>query len=298
MKNEKLCHVISILFLLACTCVIILSVLRLQSALVPQIRGTDESVVSASAAAADENVRPEASEAVQPTEMSPVTEWIPPIIYDDYPTSEIDSQSFVDTIVLGNSQAQAMRQFGLLKNADFCTRVGLSIHKVLSDGTATPPISDLYGKQYSKAVFVFGENELGWPYPENFISHYKKVIAKVRELNPGIRIYCQAIFPVTAQHSAADKTGVNNENVRRFNALLEKMCDEVDAQYMPVAPAFFDSSGALPADAATDGVHFSYNYCKIWAGDLSAYLRDVQAEPVETATTAPVTETDEGENEP
>lgn len=292
MKNEKLRHAISILFLLACTCAIIISVLHLKSELTTQIRGTEGTSVSESAAVSDADAVDEASETAQPVETSSATEWIPPIVYDDYPTSAIDPQSFVDTIVLGNSQAQAMRQYGLLKNADFCTRIGLSIHKVISDGTASPPIADLYGKHYSKAVFVFGENELGWPYPENFISHYKKVIAKVRELNPGIRIYCQAIFPVTAEYSAAAKMGVTNENVRRFNAMIEQMCDEVDAQYMPVSPAFFDSTGALPADAATDGVHFSYNYCKIWAGDLSAYLRDEQAQPVETATTEPVTETD------
>ena len=45
---------------------------------------------------------------------------------------------------------------------------------------------------------------------------------------------------------------------------------------------FFDRDGALPADAATDGVHFGYDYCKTWAGDLSAYL---QAEPQPDLTT-------------
>jgi lysophospholipase L1-like esterase len=189
--------------------------------------------------------------------------------------------------VLGNSQAQALSNFGLIRDADFVTRVGLSIHQVLTSKNGDAPIAQLNGKQYEKAVFIFGENELGWPYPENFITHYKKVIAKVRELNPGVEVYCQAIFPVSAEYSEKSTNGITNENVRAFNALIEKMCGEIDAHFMPVSDAFFDRDGALPAGAATDGVHFGYDYCKIWAGDLSAFLQA----PTEDAQTVTETET-------
>ena len=72
------------------------------------------------------------------------------------------------------------------------------------------------------------------------------------------------------------KTGITNEHVVQFNELIEAMCAEVGATYMPVSDAFKDNTGALPEGAARDGVHFSYDYCKIWAGDLSAYLQDEQ----------------------
>lgn len=202
------------------------------------------------------------------------TQWLPPIQYDDYVSSEISPENFHSTVVLGNSQAQALSNYGLMKNADFVTKVGLSINKVLYSDGGDAPIQKLYGKSYQKAVFIFGENELGWPYPQNFISEYKKVIAKVRELNPGVQIYCQGIFPVSAEYSAKSKTGITNENVVIFNEKLEKMCEEIDAKFMPPSEAFKDSTGALPEGAATDGVHFNYDYCKIWAGDLSTYLQD------------------------
>lgn len=212
----------------------------------------------------------ETSESVSSTQMP--TQPLPVIEYAPYEPSEVDPQNFRETIVLGNSQAQALANFGLLKNADFATKVGLSINQVLQSKSGNPPIRALYGKSYRKAVFVFGENELGWPYPKNFIAQYKKVIEKVRELNPGVKVFVQGIFPVSAESSAKNTNGVTNENVRVFNEYLQQMCTEIDAVFMPVSAAFFDDTGALPEGVAHDGVHFGYDYCKIWAGDLSAYL--------------------------
>ncbi|MBQ7541803.1 MAG: hypothetical protein IJT44_05880 [Clostridia bacterium] len=200
------------------------------------------------------------------------------IRYDEYIPSEIDEQAFDDTVIIGNSQAEELSNYGLVTNADFVARVGLSIHQVLSDGTGSPPISEIYGNHYTKAVLVFGENELGWPYPENFISHYKELIDKVRELNPGVKVYCQAIFPVTTEYSNTSTNGINNENVVKFNEMIREMCEEVDAVYLPVSDAFYNADGALPDEITTDGVHFSYQYCKLWAGDLSAYLAQNEAE--------------------
>ncbi len=272
MKRAKLLHAISIAVLILLTAVI--------SAVVVHVGRTVPLPVPQATTAA-----PTEAQSTEP-QTEDATEWLPEIEYDTYTPSEIARESFRSTVILGNSQAQALSNFGLIRDADFVTRVGLSINQVLSSKDGDPPIAGLYGHQYEKAVFIFGENELGWPYPENFIAHYKKVIAKVRELNPGVKVYCQAVFPVTAEHSAKNEYGITNENVRLFNGLIEKMCDEIDATFMPVSDAFFDRDGVLPADAATDGVHFGYDYCKIWAGDLSAYLKDGTDETSETAGSA------------
>ena len=281
MENAKLRHGLAIAVLIVLT-----------AAVLAALAQTRRAFPAAETPAAVSETVTETADDVRETYSAPAeaqTEWMPPIEYDEYTPSEIDAQSFRDTVVLGNSQAQALQNFGLMQNADFVTRIGLSIHKVLSDGTATPPIASLYGKQYRKAVFVYGENELGWPYPKNFISHYKKVIDKVREINPGVAVYCQAIFPVSAESSAKSTTGITNENVRKFNAMIEEMCGEIGATFMPYASAFVDPTGALPQGAAFDGVHFGYDYCKIWAGDLSAYLAggdDTAASGADTATTS------------
>lgn len=284
MKNAKLLHVLLVAVLVLLTAVISVAVIRIGRTMPVPVQ--DEPAAQSSGAAQTETASEPASA------IATEAQWIPEIVYDDYQASEIDPENFRSTVILGNSQAQALSNFGYIKNADFVTRVGMSILHVLSSDSGNPPIAQLYGKHYDKAVLVFGENELGWPYPKNFIVHYKKVIDKVRELNPGVEIYCQAIFPVSAEHSAKSTTGTTNENVRVFNALIREMCDEIGAHYMPVSEAFFDSEGALPADAAHDGVHFGPEYCKIWAGDLSAYLQSET--PAATETEIPAETTEEG----
>ena len=276
MNKAKLLHAAQIAVLVLLTAVISAAAVHFGRTSVPV--SAPESTTQTTAAQQDVTE-------TQPTE----PDWLPEIEYDAYTPSEIVRENFRSTVVLGNSQAQALANFGLIRDADFVTRIGLSIHHVLSSPDGVAPIADLYGKHYDKAVFIFGENELGWPYPQNFITHYKKVIAKVRELNPGVEVYCQEIFPVSAACSAKAKNGVTNENVRIFNDLLKKMCDEIDAHYMPVSQAFFDRDGVLPADAATDGVHFGYDYCKIWAGDLSAYLQQAP-KPADAQQVTEITE--------
>ena len=251
MKNAKLKHVLQIAVLLLLTAVILFPVVRIGRA-APVSAETDTTAPSAPVPAPDVTELQTAAE--------PQTEdmWLPEIEYDDYTPSAIAQENFHSTVILGNSQAQALSNYGLIRDADFVTRIGLSINQVLTSKSGDAPISQLYGKQYKKAVFIFGENELGWPYPKNFISIYKNVIAKV------------------------------HENVQLFNAAVEEMCGEIGAHFMPVSDAFFDRDGVLPADAAKDGVHFNYDYCKIWAGDLSAYLRQDE-QPIETTTDEGVT---------
>ena len=280
MKRAKLLHAIQIAALILLTVVISAVVVHVGRS-VPVSAPT--TTARAQTEPAETVTQPQATDA-------PQTEWLPEIEYDVYTPSAIDSENFRSTVVLGNSQAQALSNFGLIRDADFVTRVGLSIHQVLTSKTGDPPIAQLYGKQYKKAVFIFGENELGWPYPQNFITHYKKVIAKVRELNPGVEVYVQEIFPVSADCSEKNENGVTNENVRVFNALLEEMCEEIGAHFMRVSDAFYDRDRVLPADAATDGVHFGYDYCKIWAGDMSAYLEDEAPETTQTDETTEITE--------
>ena len=195
------------------------------------------------------------------------------IVYDEYET-DIEQENFNKAVIIGNSQAQALSNYGLIKEADFITRIGLSVNKVLTASEGEPLINELYGTDYDKVILVFGENELGWPYPKNFISEYKKVINEIREILPDATIYCHAVFPVTKSHSEKDTIGVNNENVALFNELIKEMCEEEGYEFIMYSDTFSEDHGALPESVANDGVHFNYDYCKIWASELSKVLSE------------------------
>ena len=210
-----------------------------------------------------------------PSETETEIDWLTvvDVVYDEYET-KIEHENFKNVVIIGNSQAQALSNYGLIKEADFLTRIGLSINKVLTSSDGNPVINGLYGKSYDKIIFVFGENELGWPYPKNFITEYKKVINAARNILPDAEIYCHAVFPVSRSHSEKSTTGITNENVALFNGLIKEMCDEDGYTFIDYSPAFSEDNGALPENVASDGIHFNYDYCKIWASDLSSALSE------------------------
>ncbi len=218
---------------------------------------------------------PSETESYSETEVSSKTETesLTALTVGEEYSTEIIPEAFADTVIIGNSQAQALSNYGLVREADFITKVGLSINKVLSADNGTL-LNSLYGSDYKKAVFVFGENELGWPYPKNFISEYKKVISAVKNILPDVKIYCHAVFPVSRSHSEKSTIGITNENAVIFNALIEEMCEEEGYTFINYSSAFSADNGALPEGVANDGVHFNYDYCKIWASDLSRALAE------------------------
>lgn len=198
----------------------------------------------------------------------------PDIIYDDNkysPDDKLkDTSCLNNSAFIGNSHAEALNLYGLIPGADFYTKVGLSVLNVLKpDDKGNVLISSLYNKKYDRVFLMFGENELGWPYPRNFIKEYEKIIDEARRILPEADIYIESIFPVSLKVSEADKNGINNKNIKKYNSLLSDLASTRDNVYfINPAEAVTDKDGNLPDEASTDGMHFSYGYCKIWVNYL------------------------------
>lgn len=267
MKKSSLLHAVSVVFLVLCTAVLSFGLVKI----------SEKGLEKITALPTENTALSEQTETQEPTDThtEATTRKIPEIsiVYDE-PETKIEQENFANTVIIGNSQAQALGNYGLLKDVRFVTKIGLSINKVLTSSEGEPLINGLYGTNAEKVILIFGENELGWPYPKNFISEYKKVINKVREILPDARIYCHAVFPVTKDLSEKSTIGVTNENVTIFNELISEMCEEEGLTFINYSAVFASDSGALPPDAANDGIHFNYDYCKIWASDLSAALEE------------------------
>ncbi len=185
-----------------------------------------------------------------------------------------DVSCFSNSAFIGNSHAEALKLYGLIPDADFYTQVGLSILGVFGNGGSTSYINKLYNKKYDKVFFMFGENELGWPYPENFAREYEKILDAAHDILPDADLYVQSIFPVSAAASAKNHNGVTNKNVNTYNKLLKELAARKDkVYYMDVASVIKDENGCLPDDAALDGMHFGPNYCRIWVNYLIDHVK-------------------------
>lgn len=176
--------------------------------------------------------------------------------------------------MLGNSFVQDIDALGLLPEMDCYYRIGLSVTTVFTKPMASgniPVIDELKKKPYKAVYLLFGENELGWPYPGKFEEAYGSVIDAVRTRQPHAKIYIQSIFPLTAAASAQNADGANNQHVVEFNTLLRQLARQKGAVYLDVYSVLADGEGNLPAGSAPDGVHFTVKYDQLWVQYLKTH---------------------------
>lgn len=184
---------------------------------------------------------------------------------------------FSDACFIGDSRTLGLGLNCDKAKADFYASQGLNISSALTDqvielqnGNMGTVLEAVAQKEYKRIFVMFGINELGWPYPENFVEKYEEFIEGIKAAQPNASIYVQSILPVAA--SAVNNDAVfTNENINAFNAYVEQAANETGVNYLDINGYFKDDSGMLPEDAAADGIHFVRAYCLKWI-DLLAYL--------------------------
>ena len=184
---------------------------------------------------------------------------------------------YADVALLGNSQIDSFRIYDTLPGADYLYRVGLTVKTVFEKpmiNETVPVIDKLKDKQYGYIFLLFGENELGWGYPEIFIEEYGRVIDTVRERQPDARVYIQSILPVSAEVSKKNEDNTNNARIEEYNALLRRLAEEKNVGYLDVAAVMKNEQGCLPDDASADGVHPGKAYCQKWADLIAEQIEE------------------------
>lgn len=184
---------------------------------------------------------------------------------------------FSDACFIGDSRTLGLGLNCDKAKADFYASQGLNISSALTDqvielqnGNMGTVLEAVAQREYKRIFVMFGINELGWPYPENFVEKYEELIEGIKAAQPNATIYVQSILPVAA--SAVNNDAVfTNENINAFNAYVEQAANETGVNYLDINGYFKDNSGMLPEDAAADGIHFVRDYCLKWI-DLLAYL--------------------------
>lgn len=177
---------------------------------------------------------------------------------------------------MGNSCVDSLFLSGLVSNAQFYTKTGLTVKTVFSDSTPTgsvPVIDELKGKDFDKVFLLFGENELGWTNTQAFTDRYGQVIDKVREYLPNAQIYVQSIFPVSASAHLKNKYGVNNDRIREYNALLEQLAKDKEVHFIDLFSQMQNEQGVLPDDWSSDGIHPNKTACQAWVNILKDALK-------------------------
>lgn len=171
---------------------------------------------------------------------------------------------------IGDSRTQGLLLYSGLNDVIDYSYIGLMVDTAISKkfvkGTAGEKITileDMQKRELDTVYIMLGINELGWSYSEVFVSKYKELIQKIKEVQPNCEIILQSIIPITKSRSDSDKI-FNNKNINNYNQLIQKIAIDENVTFLNVGSALADKNGNLPEEASTDGIHIEASYCEKW----------------------------------
>ncbi len=193
-------------------------------------------------------------------------------------STDVEEEWFEDAVFLGDSRTEGLQLYSGLHAGDFFWHKGMTVFRVDDedyrqievDGQSMTMMEALARKQYAKVYIMIGINELGYP-ASSYEKGLKAMVDQVKEIQPNSVIYLQTLPPVNEGKAASSGLGsyINNTNVNTFNEIIVETAKEKQVALLDVASVFRSEQGDLPADMASDGVHFKRDGYQLWY----AYLR-------------------------
>lgn len=114
-----------------------------------------------------------------------------------------------------------------------------------------------------RVFILLGMNDIGLWGVDKTIENYGKLIANIREKNPGIDIYIQSGTPI---YPAGERGKLTNANMNAYNERLQEFAADNGCYFVNVNNPFKDQSGGLAKKYCSDEyVHFTDAACELWA---------------------------------
>jgi lysophospholipase L1-like esterase len=143
-----------------------------------------------------------------------------------------------------------------------------SDHIVSNQGRAGETVDGLFSrlnrvrndhKQPDSIFIMTGINNLAMG-DRDFISTYKRVLERIREIWPNARIYVHSLLPVLFPM-------ISNDEIIEVNGKLKKIAEEEeDVEYINIHTTFLDGEKRpIAAYLLDDGVHVSDEGYKAWS---------------------------------
>lgn len=191
----------------------------------------------------------------------------------EYKFKTVTEKYFNDALFIGDSRTVGLSEYSGWSKPTYFADVGLTIYDIFDrkiadmDGKKVTIPEALKNTRFGKIYIMVGINELGRGTTKTFIEEYKKVLAKIKDLQPNAIIFIEGIMEVAKEKSDTDPI-FNNTNISEKNRNLAKLADNRDLFYIDVNEAVTDKSGNLPSDYTFDNIHLKAAYYKLWTGFL------------------------------
>lgn len=171
---------------------------------------------------------------------------------------------FQDTVFVGDSITEGVSFFELTEDSKVVSEKGFTVAKAEKE-------IDRIVKAKPEHIFIqLGLNDMLYNISsEKFAKQYSDFVQNLTTKIPGVNIYIQAIFPVSAKMEQK-RPELSNAKIDEFNNALSKMSKELNIQFIDVASILKDDQGKLREEYTSDGIHLKYKSYILWFDHLKA----------------------------
>lgn len=194
----------------------------------------------------------------------------------------VEMDYFSDAVFIGDSRTDGLRLYSGIRGTTFLSYKGITVFDVMErtdkkvveiDGEKYTILDALGKAQYKKVYVALGVNELGYLDSGKFAEEYGKLIDEIRRLQPDAEIYIQALVPVNPDKCEQyhQPSWLNNETMDLYNTALKALCTEKQVIFLNISEVMVDENGILPAEATSDGLHFTKSWYQKWLDYLMTH---------------------------
>ena len=183
----------------------------------------------------------------------------------------VDQSYLDDAVFIGDSRTDTLNLYAGWDNAVYYVKTGTNIWSIMDDEAAPDPETGdmisidaaLQKQTFGKVYIMLGINELGTGTAETFYQQFKKVVERIKELQPEAIIFVEAIIHVSAAKDE-EGTAINNKEIDVRNTWLKKLADNQTVFYLDANEVLDDENGALKEEYTFDGVHLKADQLDVW----------------------------------
>lgn len=129
---------------------------------------------------------------------------------------------------------------------------------------------ELTFEEEPKKIFLMaGINDLLQSYhKEELLSHYEKILEKIKSELPLTIVYVHSILPVADQEDFADM----NHEIKTANTLLQALAQKYKYPYVDLHAIMSTPKGALRSTLSSDGLHLNSAGYDLWRDSIKDLL--------------------------
>lgn len=246
----------------------------------PTVESTEETTEEPTAESTEETTAVPTDETTEEPAQEPTQQVTVPVVQGG-------TEIFNDAAFIGDSVTLKLRNYhmetGALGKTTFLCIGSYGVNNAVTNqlylsyqGKDMTPQDALKACGAKKVFILLGMNDIAL-FGENSINvamdNWAKLLQNIREKNPDIKIYIQSGTPI---YTNAQKGGLNNDRMDKYNEALKEFAAENGCEYIDLAPYLKDSTNGLKKEYCSDpdnlGVHFTDAACELWINVLKNYL--------------------------